>query len=101
MKWTVERLLKCLKSDCRGCERENYASCDVYAEAVEVLEKILLLKEYSKCYSNGDCKKCYFGSFDYGGGCINHAKMLLEELFEKSNTSRNIDPQTKIERVGE
>lgn len=37
---TVEELLKCLKSDCRGCERENYASCEVNGYAVEVIEAL-------------------------------------------------------------
>lgn len=37
---TIEEVLKCLKSDCKGCERENYASCNVNDYVIELLEEL-------------------------------------------------------------
>ena len=38
---TIEQVLKCLKPDCKGCERENYASCDVNSYVIELLEDLM------------------------------------------------------------
>ena len=38
---TIEELLKCLKSDCKGCERENYASCNVNDYVNKLLKELV------------------------------------------------------------
>jgi len=46
---TIDEVLKCLKSDCRGCERENYASCEVNSYTIELLEELAQAKKWISC----------------------------------------------------